>query len=55
MGTDVATLLKGKTWEEKFNWVNSQKDEGNVLFKQQIFDQAIDAYLKALCGLDFGT
>eukprot|EP00347_Sterkiella_histriomuscorum_P022036 403331911 len=54
MGTEVAAIIKGKSWDEQYDWVQSQKEEGNKLYKVEVFDQAIDAYMKALCGLDFG-
>lgn len=47
-------MLKGKTWQERYDWIVGQKDETNKLFKSGVYDQAIDGYLKALCGLDFG-
>lgn len=54
MGSEVAEELKGKSWDERFSWVNKVKDQGNQLFKDHKFEEAVDTYLKALCGLDFG-
>ncbi|CDW76411.1 tpr domain containing protein [Stylonychia lemnae] len=54
LGQEVAIELSGKNWEEKYEWVNNQREEGNKIFKKGIYDQAIDTYLKALCGMDFG-
>lgn len=54
MGSEVAQELKGKGWQERYDWICTIKDEGNQLYKKGSLDQAIDTYLKALCGLDFG-
>ena len=29
------------------------KEQGNSFFKEQAYDEAIDTYIKALCGFEF--
>ena len=53
MGAEVANELRGKTWEARVAWINKIKDQGNELFKADKFAEAIDVYMKALCGMDF--
>lgn len=55
MGAEVANELRGKTWDARFQWVSDAKDKGNKLFKDEKYDQAIDEYMRALCGLDFSS
>ena len=53
MGADVANELRGKSWDARFQWVSEIKEKGNKLFKEDKYDEAIDIYMKALCGMDF--
>jgi hypothetical protein len=53
MGADVANELRGTTWEARTQWVNKVKEQGNQLFKEEKYGEAIDLYMKALCGMDF--
>ena len=55
MGAQVANELRGKSYDDRFNWIMQVKDEGNKLFKEEKLDEAIDIYMKALCGLDFSS
>ena len=55
MGADVANELRGKSWDERYAWILKIKDEGNVLFKAEKIAEAIDVYMKALCGMDFSS
>ena len=42
-----------QTFTERCKWVESQRQQGNSLFKQEKFPEAIDEYMKCLCALDF--
>ena len=53
MGSEVANELRGTTWEARSQWVNKVKEQGNQLFKEEKYTEAIDVYMKALCGMDF--
>ena len=53
MGAEVANELRGKSWDERYEWVVKVKEQGNVLFKGEKYSDAIDVYMKALCGMDF--
>lgn len=55
VGAEVANELRGKTWDARFQWVSEAKEGGNQLFKTEKYDEAIDAYMRALCGLDFSS
>lgn len=55
MGADVANELRGKSWDDRFAWILKVKDEGNLLFKGEKIAEAIDVYMKALCGMDFSS
>ena len=53
VAAEVANEMRGKSWDDRFKWVHSIKEEGNKLFKQEKYDDAIDIYMKGLCGMDF--
>lgn len=53
VGAEVANEMRGKTWEQRFSWISGVKDTGNQLFKKEKYDEAIDTYMRALCGMDF--
>lgn len=53
MGVDVMNQLKGATYDERCEWILNQKATGNELYKNQKYDEAMDAYLKSLCGFAF--
>mmetsp|Transcript_31588 Transcript_31588/g.48285 ORF Transcript_31588/g.48285 Transcript_31588/m.48285 type:complete len:165 (+) Transcript_31588:164-658(+) len=54
MHVDSANELKGTSFEERWQWVEQCKDQGNVEYKKQNFAEAMDKYIKSLCGLEFG-
>jgi hypothetical protein len=47
--------LKGYTFEQRYDWINNKKEEGNKHFKAKEYDKAIEVYTSALCGFDFGN
>lgn len=51
MATEVANEIDGHNFQERLAWIEKLKAEGNKLYQQKIFDQAIAQYLKALTGL----
>lgn len=53
MGAEVANQLRGRTWDDRTSWINKMKDVGNLQFKSEKYDEAIETYMKALCGMDF--
>ena len=53
MGAEVANELRGQSWDQRYEWVVKIKEQGNLLFKSEKYSDAIDVYMKALCGMDF--
>ena len=45
--------LKDYTFDQRYQWVKKHKDEGNQLYKEKLYGQALDKYLNALYGLNF--
>ena len=45
--------MKDHSYEARCNWICEMKDKGNGLYKDQTYDEAIDTYIKALCGFKF--
>ena len=52
-GTEIESTLKNCSYDERVQWITQKKEEANVLFKQQKHDEAVDAYMQALCGFNF--
>ena len=52
-GAEVANELRGKSWDERYQWVGEAKERGNKKFKEEKYEAAIDEYMRALCGMDF--
>jgi len=46
-------LIKDYTLEDRIQWITDKKDEGSLLFKNQEWQDAIDVWMKALCGFEF--
>ncbi len=46
-----SSLNKNSPWESRFEWVTQTKEEGNTLFKEGRYEEAIDIYLRAYCGI----
>ena len=44
-------LQSSDQFEARFAWVGEAKEKGNLLYKEGNFQEAIDQYLKAFCGL----
>ena len=38
-------------WEARFEWVTKEKEAGNALFKGAKYQEAIDQYMRAYCGV----
>ena len=51
----AARVLTTLSPAQKLAWATAKKDEGNVRYKAEDHDGAIELYLQALAGLDFGT
>jgi tetratricopeptide (TPR) repeat protein len=54
-GAEVANELRGKSWEERYQWINQAKEKGNKMVKEDKIEAAIDEYMRALCGMDFSS
>jgi len=54
-GAEVANELRGKSWEERYQWINQAKEKGNKMVKEEKIEAAIDEYMRALCGMDFSS
>lgn len=50
----TAQLLQNLTPEEKVEWAIDTKDEGNELFKEEKYVEAMEKYVEALAATDFG-
>ena len=51
---EVASHLQGSEldpWEARFEWVTREKEAGNALFKGGQYQEAIDQYMRAYCGV----
>lgn len=35
--------------------MNSKKEEGNLLYREQKYGPAVELYMAALCGFEFGS
>jgi tetratricopeptide (TPR) repeat protein len=40
-----------KVWEARFDWVCAEKEKGNGVFKEGRYQEAINQYLRAYCGI----
>ena len=49
----MAELENISTFEQREDWINKKKEEGNIKYKESLFPEAIDIYLKALYGFGF--
>jgi hypothetical protein len=50
----TASALQNHTKEEKINWAIEKRIEGNNLFQQKLYSEAIERYLECLTATDFG-
>ena len=50
----TAGLLKKLSPEEKLTWATETKDEANQLYSQHKYAEAMEMYVEALAGSDFG-
>lgn len=51
---EVASHLHGSEldpWEARFEWVTKEKETGNAMFKAAQYQEAIDQYMRAYCGV----
>ena len=55
MGAEAANELRETDWEAHTEWENRFKEQGNVKFKEERYEEAIDSYMRALCGMDFSS
>ena len=49
----VTEELKDYTFDQRFEWVDKHKKEGNEFYKNEQYGQALDKYLHALYGMHF--
>ena len=45
--------LKDFSFEQRCRWIEEQKDNGNKAFKDTNYEEAVEIYIKALCGFEF--
>lgn len=50
---EIQAQIKDYSLNERIQWINDKKDEGSQLFKNQEWQEAIDVWMKALCGFEF--
>lgn len=55
MAREVYETTLDQTFPERIKWIENQRKCGNEHFKQEMFAEAIDQYMKCLCALDFKT
>lgn len=53
MAGEIVDEIMDHTFEQRLEWIESQRQKGNQLFKEEKFDAAIDEYMKVLVALDF--
>ena len=53
IGKEKDQLLKNHTYDERYKWIQEQKTSGDKKFKDGAFNDAVDMYMQALCGLNF--
>ena len=46
--------LKDSSFDERFDWVMAKKEEGSLKCREKNYKEAIDTWMQALCGYDFG-
>jgi tetratricopeptide (TPR) repeat protein len=51
----AAKLLQNLDATEKLQWAIDTKEEGNVLFQEQKYSEAMEKYVEALSASDFGS
>ena len=49
----VQKYLENFSFEERFEWIEKTKAEGNKFFSEKLFGKALDKYLNALYGMNF--
>lgn len=54
MATFAKLELRDASFEKRWKWIEDKKADGNISYKEQKFDEAIDTYLACLCGFEFG-
>ena len=45
--------MRGKSWDDRYQWICQAKEKGNAMVKEEKFEAAIDEYMRALCAMDF--
>lgn len=45
--------MRGKSWDDRYQWISQAKEKGNAMVKEEKFEAAIDEYMRALCAMDF--
>ena len=45
--------LKDHSFEQRCNWISDHKNKGNQAFRESNYDEAIEIYIRALCGFEF--
>ena len=52
-GNEIEQLLKEYSFKERYEWIKQKKDEGNEKFLKSLHEDAVDEWIKALCGFNF--
>ena len=47
-------MLQDYSYEDRFAWILRKKEEGSQLCKDQKYKEAIDIWMQAMCGYEFG-
>ena len=50
---EVTEELKSHSFEQRCNWIMEMKEKGNSTFKESTYEDAIEIFMRALCGFEF--
>lgn len=55
MAQEVAAECANQTFTERISWIEARRKQGNALYAESKFEEALNVYMTALCALDFTT
>ena len=55
LATSVANECSGQSFTERIKWISEKRQEGNKLYKENKYEDALNLYITTLCALDFKT
>jgi tetratricopeptide (TPR) repeat protein len=55
MAQQVAAECASQTFQQRIQWIENKRQQGNNLFRENKLEDALNTYLMTLCALDFKT